>query len=190
VTQLRSDAARNRAAILHAADTLFEQSSSPRAVSMDAIAAAAGVGKGTLFRRFEDRDALISAVVAERSRPLRQAIEAGPPPLGPRTPPAERILAVIDAIVAFKLETIALSLAHESVGMSPYAAPSYQDVHELITALLAELGRAEDPSFTAHLLLAATRADFILHLIQNEGRSGDDIQQRIRRATTALLDRP
>ncbi len=185
--KLRADAARNHAAILDAASALLEQSSAPQTVSMDAIAAAAGVGKGTLFRRFGDRDALISAVVANRSVPLKEAIESGPPPLGPDTPPRERILAIVDAIVAFKLDTIALSLAHENAAISPYAAQSYAEAHGLIASLLTQIGRAEDPGLTAHVMLAATRADFILYLTQNEGRSGDEIRRGIRTTTAMLL---
>jgi len=45
----RADAARNRKAILEAADDLFAASDSPSEVSMDDIARAAGVGKGTLL---------------------------------------------------------------------------------------------------------------------------------------------
>ena len=45
----RSDAARNRAAVLAAADELFATVPEPARLSMDDVAAAAGVGKGTLF---------------------------------------------------------------------------------------------------------------------------------------------
>lgn len=46
----RADATRNREAVLAAADTLFAQCESPQSVTMADIAAAAGVGKATLFR--------------------------------------------------------------------------------------------------------------------------------------------
>ncbi|MEV7078981.1 TetR/AcrR family transcriptional regulator [Streptomyces sp. NPDC093516] len=50
------------------------------------IAAAAGVGKGTLFRGFGDRTGLIRALHESRLEPLRQAVAGGPRPLGPATP--------------------------------------------------------------------------------------------------------
>ncbi len=50
----RSDAARNRRAILDAADALLAAHGSEH-VSIDQIAAAAGVGKGTIFHRFGSR---------------------------------------------------------------------------------------------------------------------------------------
>jgi AcrR family transcriptional regulator len=76
---------------------------------MDDIAAAAGVGKGTLFRAFGSRDGLLDALFAERMARLRAAVEEGDPPLGPQAPPRERVLAVLDAILLFKLENAPLN---------------------------------------------------------------------------------
>lgn len=61
---MRADAARNQQAILDAARTLFSRYGLD--VSMDAVAQAAGVGVGTVYRRFPDRRALIQAVVTDR----------------------------------------------------------------------------------------------------------------------------
>src|SRR4051794_17425263 len=44
----RADAARNRRRVLEAAAELFQRN--PECVTMEAVAAAAGVGKGTVFR--------------------------------------------------------------------------------------------------------------------------------------------
>ena len=52
-------------------------SAGPRNVSMDAVAAAAGVGKGTLFRRFGDRAGLARAVLAEHEAQLQDALIRG-----------------------------------------------------------------------------------------------------------------
>jgi len=76
----RSDAARNRAAVLAAADELFATVPEPARLSMDDVAAAAGVGKGTLFRAFGNRAGLLQALWQRRYEPLRYAIESGPPP--------------------------------------------------------------------------------------------------------------
>ncbi|MEU9775597.1 TetR family transcriptional regulator, partial [Streptomyces sp. NPDC047968] len=50
----RKDAARNREAVLAAADALFVRRESPADITMADVASAAGVGKGTLFRAFGD----------------------------------------------------------------------------------------------------------------------------------------
>jgi AcrR family transcriptional regulator len=61
---LRVDAERNRRRILAAAAGLFADRGLD--VSMDDIAAAAGVGVGTVYRRFPDRDALIEALFEDK----------------------------------------------------------------------------------------------------------------------------
>ena len=62
----RSDAARNRAAVLAAADELFTTAAEPARLSMDDVAGAAGVGKGTLFRAFGSRAGLVQALWQRR----------------------------------------------------------------------------------------------------------------------------
>ena len=88
----RADAARNRTRILAAAERLIEERGI-EAVSMEAIAMAAGVGKGTLFRRFGDRAGLVYALLDSRERALQERMIRGEPPLGPGAPPVDRIVA-------------------------------------------------------------------------------------------------
>ena len=61
---LRADAERNRARILAAAAEQFAERGLD--VSLDDIAAAAGVGVATVYRRFPDKDALIDALFEEK----------------------------------------------------------------------------------------------------------------------------
>ena len=61
---LRADAERNRARILAAAAEVFADRGLD--VSLDEIAAHAGVGIGTVYRRFPDKDALIDALFEEK----------------------------------------------------------------------------------------------------------------------------
>jgi AcrR family transcriptional regulator len=61
---LRADAERNRARILAAADEVFAERGLE--VSLDDIAAHAGVGVGTVYRRFPDKDALIDALFEDK----------------------------------------------------------------------------------------------------------------------------
>lgn len=59
--KVRSDAQRNREKIISVAAEIFSERGLN--VSMDAIAKAAGVGAGTLYRHFSNRDALVSEVM-------------------------------------------------------------------------------------------------------------------------------
>jgi AcrR family transcriptional regulator len=67
---LRSDAERNRQRILAAAADVFAERGLD--VSLDDIAAAAGVGVGTVYRRFPDKDALIDALFEDKVREVEQ----------------------------------------------------------------------------------------------------------------------
>jgi len=88
----RADAARNRLKVLAAAERLFADRGAAN-VSMDDVAAAAGVGKGTLFRRFGDRAGLARALLSDREGAFQEALIRGPAPLGPGVPAMERLVA-------------------------------------------------------------------------------------------------
>ena len=185
----RADAARNRQAILAAADRLFANSAAPGSVTMDDIARSAGVGKGTLFRRFGDRTGLIRSLYGQRVAPLRQRIESGSPPLGPGAPAPLRVAAVIDAIAAEKFRNMYLTSALEAAesGGGLYESPDYKDVHALLAGLmLPDLGTEQAP-WTAHLLLAAVRADLLHHLVHEGGMTTDEVRSQLKALVARLL---
>ncbi|PZG02007.1 TetR family transcriptional regulator [Micromonospora deserti] len=162
----RADAARNRVAVLDAAARLFAEHG-VAAVSMDQIAATAGVGKGTLFRRFGDKAGLAVALLDARERVLQEAILHGPPPLGPGAPSAERLTAFIDAYLDYLLEHLDL------VRMSETAAPgaryrigAYRFWHRHVAILLDGL---PDPDHAAHVLLATLAAEHVAALLPELG---------------------
>lgn len=72
---LRADAERNRQRILAAAATVFAERGVD--VSMDDIADAAGVGVGTVYRRFPSKDDLIEALFEEKIRAIEGAARRG-----------------------------------------------------------------------------------------------------------------
>src|SRR4051794_39617915 len=88
----RSDAARNRDAVLCAAQKLVDRCG-VESVTMDAVAEAAGVGKGTVFRRFGSRAGLMARLLDESEAAWQGSVISGPPPLGPGAPPLDRLLA-------------------------------------------------------------------------------------------------
>lgn len=181
----RSDATRNRQAILDAATLLYKQADDPNAITMDDIAAAAGVGKGTVFRRFGDRAGLLRAVFDEQITALTETIETGPAPLGPATPPPERVVAILIAIIEFKVDNRRLTRALEDIQQRPssprfYETANYRWTHNLLRGLLAEQADAHTGDYRAHALLSLTRIDLIEHLLDAEEYTRRQLQRLVR----------
>jgi AcrR family transcriptional regulator len=186
----RADAARNRQAILAAASTLFEAADDPLTVTMDDIAAAAGVGKGTLFRRFGDRTGLLRAVFDTSIAGLTAAIVDGPPPLGPATPPRQRLLALLDAMTEFKLDNrkITRALEQTSERTSFLESPNYQLAHALFTDLLTRIATPGRAAWTAHALLSFTRIDLLENLITTQAWTAARLRQEIQDVADRILE--
>lgn len=147
----RADAARNREAILAAALRLVE-THGVSAVTMDTVAAEAGVGKGTLFRRFESREGLMGAVLNESETAWQASVISGPPPLGPGAPPLERLLAFGHSRLRANLLNTDLIAAAGQPGARSTAALSFANLH--VRHLLRELGVTGDLLMLATALLA------------------------------------
>ncbi|MEV4114697.1 helix-turn-helix domain-containing protein [Nonomuraea sp. NPDC049695] len=155
----RADAARNREKVLAAAARLFAEKG-VEAVSMDAVAAEAGVGKGTLFRRFGDKSGLAVALLDSRERDLQQRILSGPPPLGPGAPAADRLAAFVAAYLEYLFAH--LDLVRMSETASPgarYRIGAYRFWHRHVALLLAEARHRCDADALSHTLLAAMGAE-------------------------------
>ncbi|MEU6746657.1 TetR/AcrR family transcriptional regulator [Spirillospora sp. NPDC046719] len=157
----RADAARNRRAVLQATERLLAEGGGEH-VSLDRVAALAGVGKGTVFRRFGNRAGLLQALLEERSRELRDAIRNGPPPLGPGAPARRRLLAFLDELGAIAEGNAVLLTAHEQAcAEDKYDDPSYRFWHRHLSALFAEARPDLDADFLAHGVLAVFDGDLI-----------------------------
>jgi AcrR family transcriptional regulator len=169
----RGDAARNRALLLDAARRLIAERGAG-AVSMDDIAAAAGVGKGTVFRRFGSRAGLMMVLLDEDERASQQAFLFGPPPLGPDAPPMERLL-------AFGRDRLRFTHAHHELLSaanrdpqtrygSPVNAP-YMVLRMHVRMLLASAGTTGNLDAQTDALLALLDADYVEHQLNYAGQT-------------------
>ena len=165
----RADAAANREKVLAAAETLFARCD-PSTVSMDAVAAEAGVGKGTIFRRFGDRAGLAHALLDEHERAFQESFIRGRPPMGPGAPPAERLRAFGHGMIDL-LETHGdLILAGQSGSpCARFRSPPFRVYRAHVTSLLAELDPRIDAEYHADSLLAVLAADQYRHLRRERG---------------------
>ncbi|NUR66516.1 MAG: TetR/AcrR family transcriptional regulator [Streptomyces sp.] len=94
----RADAVRNRARLLEAAARLVAERGAEY-VTMHEVAQVAGVGKGTLFRRFGDRNGLLLALLDDVEGEFYDLYTSGPPPLGPGVPARDRLTAFGCALI-------------------------------------------------------------------------------------------
>jgi len=167
--QERGDAARNRALLLDAARRLIAERG-PDAVSMDDIAAAAGVGKGTLFRRFGSRAGLMTVLLDEDERANQQAFLFGPPPLGPDGPPLDRLLAFGRERLRFvHAHHELLSAANRDPQMRYNAAAAVVRTH--VRMLLASAGTTGNLDAQTDALLALLDADYVEHQLRDCGHT-------------------
>lgn len=167
--QERGDAARNRKLLLDAARTLIA-ARSPEDITTEDIAAAAGVGKGTLFRRFGSRAGLMIELLDEDERAMQQALLYGPPPLGPDAPPLQRLL-------AFGRERLRFVHAHREVLSQVNRDPNarynavFAVMHTHVRMLLESAGTTGDLDAQADALLALLDADYVAHQLNSRGRT-------------------
>ena len=174
-THERADAARNRQKILCAAQKLIDRHGVEH-VSMDMVAEEAGVGKGTIFRRFGDRGSLARALLDDRERRFQDEFIRGEPPLGPGVPPAERLRAFGHEMMGILESHGDLILAAEHGAYARFKAPPYRVYRVHVMSLLEELDPRIDGAYHADSLLAVLAADQYLFLRRERGMSVDQLR--------------
>lgn len=179
----RADAARNRRKILDATARLVAEEGAG-AVTMNAVAHAAGMGVGTVYRRFGDVSQLLYALLDHSEQRFQQAFMTGPPPLGPDAPPAERLRAFLHALVDRVVEQ--RTIMHAAEAASPgarYHNGAYLTMHAHVAMLLRQLRPGADATALAHLLLAPFVPSLFDHLMVDRALT----PEQIKAAVDALL---
>ncbi len=181
----RADAARNRARILEAVRELLVDTS-PCEISTDAVAARAGVGKGTIYRRFGDRGGLMQAVLDDREKAFQQAVLAGAPPLGPGAPAADRLSAFLCALVD-QLEEIGDLMAEIESGVGWMRSPPYLFRRMHVRVLLADARPDLDADPLTDVLLAPLAAEVYRFQRREVGHDPQRIKAAIRAMAAGVL---
>src|ERR1700753_1205348 len=130
VTPMRSDAEQNRARILAAAAAALAESSD---ATMNSIARRAGVGQGTMYRHFPNREALLLAVYRQD---VQAGIDAGPTLLA-RYPPDEALRRWFDRLASYGRIKHGVAEAVEAATRADLSSAWYEPVTGAITLLLA-----------------------------------------------------
>ncbi|MGW7353675.1 TetR/AcrR family transcriptional regulator [Streptomyces sp. NPDC054784] len=159
----RADAARNREQLLRAAREMLTELGAEQ-VTMDGLAERAGLGKGTVFRRFGTRAGIFRALLDADERAFQEEVLSGPPPLGPGADPVARLIAYGRARITFLHRHFAVSRAALDRGRPvPVGDASLSQLH-----LRMLLGRAvpdvPDLDILTLQLSAALEGPLLLYL--------------------------
>lgn len=192
----RADAVRNRRAILAATEKLLATRRAAD-ISIEQVAAEAGVAKGTVFHRFGSRTGLMTALMYERALGLSEAIADGLPPLGPGAPDRDRLFAFLDAVVDMvaRNKSLLAELARttETATETEPAAdsggkPVYSLWHTHLRTLLAAQRPDVDADLVAHLILGSLHSEPVLARLTAEGP--ERVAAALRVMVQSLLDAP
>jgi AcrR family transcriptional regulator len=193
----RADAARNRRVLLATAREMVAAAGADK-LTMDGLAERAGLGKGTVFRRFRTRAGIFQALLDDDERDFQEQVLSGPPPLGPGAPPLDRLIAYGHARTGFLIGHREIARATLDGRERAPAGSSSPMSREHIRFLLGEicLGTA-DLDVLATQLTAALDGPLLLHLSaatlteaagqvsERLGRGWADLVQRVCARTVA-----
>lgn len=183
----RRDAAEHRRRVLQAARELF-LSKGVDATSMYEIAKRAGVGQGTLYRRYAHKGDLCMALLDENGQQFRSDIAALVH--DDQTSALDRIDAMWQRMIAFNEENAHLLGAIVDAACGPrrtdaYNSPFYTWLHGMTAQLLQQAidhgeARSINISCVTDMLLAPLAIDLYLHQRKDRGYSADQILQSLR----------
>ncbi|MFC4008226.1 TetR/AcrR family transcriptional regulator [Nonomuraea purpurea] len=183
--QERADAARNRQKIIETAAMMIAECGADN-LSLDEVARVAGVGVGTVYRRFGDRAGLLYALIDESERRFQAAFLSGLPPLGPGAPPAERITAFLRALVDRIVADQGLFLLLERGGKTDSFSGPYRVHHIHLATLIAQACPRADAAFLADALLAPVNARLIALQREQRGMTVEEIKSGLATMAAAI----
>jgi AcrR family transcriptional regulator len=163
---LRADAQRNLARILEAAREVFAEEGIDAPISV--IAERAGVGVGTIFRRFPHKDELVAALIEQRGRQLLDA--------------ADLALATEDADIAFRdfVEfAVSTQIADrgfcDAIGTDLFARDELKAFFDAVQAKLADLLRRAQAVRAVREDVTPEDILFVFHGVAHAGLMLEDV---------------
>ena len=186
----RADAARNRLHLLTTARLMLAEQG-PDRLTMDGLAKRAGLGKGTVFRRFGTRAGIFQALLDDDEMVFQQRLLSGPPPLGPGAAPLERLIAYGRARACFMVRHREIARAALD-GSQPVPAGRLAPMSQIhIRVLLGQLSPDwADLDMLTVQLAAALDGPVLLYLSSGELTGAiDELEQRIGQAWQDLVER-
>ena len=187
----RADAARNRRLLLATAREMVAAQGADK-LTMDGLAERAGLGKGTVFRRFRTRAGIFQALLDDEERDFQQQVISGSPPLGPGAAPLDRLIAYgrarIDFLIRHREIARATLDSREQVPAGSQTPMSRAHIRFLLgeiclgTADLDVLATQLTAALDGPLLLylsSATLAEATGRVAERLGQGWDDLVRRV-----------
>ena len=186
----RADAVRNRLRLLATAREMLAEGGADR-LTMDRLAERAGLGKGTVFRRFGSRTGIFQALLDDEEHAFQQQVLSGPPPLGPGAVALDRLIAYGRARIGFLFahREIARAALDGSQAVPAGAEAPLSRVHIRMLLGQMQLGAA-DPDILAVQLTAALDGPLLLHLSASDlAEDAPRIERRLAQGWQSLVQR-
>ena len=178
----RRDAQARRAALIAAAVHCFTQEG--YRVPLDTIAERAGVGRGTLYRNFKDREALVLAILEQETDQLERGID-------PARPLIDILLDFVrDGAVASSLfARIAADLQLDETNRAAWQALGERFARILEPAVVAARQRGEIGPAITDVVLAARMASIVMLPFLSEEEVAQQISEALQLVFAGLRPR-
>jgi AcrR family transcriptional regulator len=186
----RADAARNRRLLLVTAREIIAGQGAGQ-LTMDGLAERAGLGKGTVFRRFGSRAGIFQALLDDDERDFQQQVLGGSPPLGPGAPALDRLIAYgrarIDFLIGHREIARAALDSRERVPAGSQTPMSAEHIRSLLREI--SLGPADLDVLTTQLT-AALDGPLLLYLSSDIlAQAAPQVSERLGRGWQDLIRR-
>lgn len=160
-------------------------------LTMDGLAERAGLGKGTVFRRFGTRAGIFQALLDDDERAFQEQVLSGPPPLGPGATPLDRLVAYGRARTGFLIGHREIARAaldgSQPVPVGPRAPLSQTHIRVLLGQMRLV---AADLDVLAIQLAAALDGPLLLYLSSTQlTEAAAEIEERMCRSWQDLVER-
>ncbi len=157
---------------------------------MDGLAERAGVGKGTIFRRFGSRTGLMMTLLSDSEAAFQAGFMFGPPPLGPGAAAMERLVAFGAARIDYVLEHGDLVRAAESTAQNRHEVPAAVLSRRHVEVLLREAGMDADPAVMAMALISTLEPERLLYAVRVQGLAPERLTATWRELVTRVMGGP
>jgi AcrR family transcriptional regulator len=185
VRNQRRDAVEHRKLILQTANSLFKQHGVDQ-VSMHQIAKSAGVGQGTLYRRYSSKGDLCFDLMNDSFGQFKSRINLYLEEAGTAALP-ERMRFILSECVDFMEDKAKWLGTMQSKSCEDgrerfFQSPPYLFIHTVLASLIqqgwsGEMSDGRDPDYAAHAILAAISPVLFIELRVYQGKSVDEIKQ-------------